>query len=649
MRLKLKQLTLTNFKGVKSKTFKFEDGETWIHGRNGSGKTSLFDSFVWCMFGKDHFGRADYELKTHDKDGNTIPRLDCEVEAIIEVDGVQTVLRRVYTEEWVKPRTQEEEVFKGNKTNYYLNDILVKKSEYDDFVLNLCSEQVFKSITNPAYFPNLSKDEQRKILFSIAGELTDEQVAGENKEFQALLAEITGISFENFKKDINAKKRRVKEELEGIPYRIDELKKSIPEMPNEDEISKEIEVAQSRIDEIEKSLNDVTENITISNKQRIGIQSYINSFELDNQQIGHEFTKNRNDEIAKKRNEIQELENSTAGVAKKEADRLAKISTLNSEKELNEKLLNELREEWRTINAQQLVFPDGAFQCPTCNRLLEVGDIERKQSEMTENFNHEKAKKIAENKEKGLSVSKRISEIVEELKTLEEPVKPEMFVGTRIDVLKDALNKIISSDPEAYKQSKTYIANLAEIEKLKLKLSSVPVLTDNTELINEKRNLVSKVDSLKSKLALKDVVTNTNTRIEQLEKQKKTLNQELANLEKKEFLLKEFEYSKNAEYESRINGLFEFTKFRLFRTQVDGQIVPDCECMVDGVPYSTLNNAMQVGAGLDIIRTISKVNDKYAPIVIDNRESITDIPKVDTQVINLVVDSEKPELTQVIR
>lgn len=649
MRLKLKQITLTNFKGVKSKTFKFEDGETWIHGRNGSGKTSLFDSFVWCMFGKDHFGRADYELKTHDKDGNTIPRLDCEVEAIIEVDGVQTVLKRVYTEEWVKPRTQEEEVFKGNKTNYYLNDILVKKSEYDDFVLNLCSEQVFKSITNPAYFPNLSKDEQRKILFSIAGELTDEQVAGENKEFQALLAEITGISFENFKKDINAKKRRVKEELEGIPYRIDELKRSIPEMPNEEEISKEIDTAQGRINEIDKSLNDSAENMSTANQDRMKIQSDINKFELDNQQIGHEFTKNRNDEIAKKRNEIQELENSTAGVAKKEADRLAKISTLNSEKELNEKRLNELREEWRTINAQQLVFPDGAFQCPTCNRLLEVGDIERKQSEMTENFNQEKAKKIAENKEKGLSVSKRINEIVEELKALEEPVKPEMFVGTRIDVLKDALNKIISSDPEAYKQSKTYISNLLEIEKLKLKLSSVPVLTDNTELINEKRNLVSKVDFLKSKLALKDVVTNTNTRIEQLEKQKKTLNQELANLEKKEFLLKEFEYSKNAEYESRINGLFEFTKFRLFRTQVDGQIVPDCECMVDGVPYSTLNNAMQVGAGLDIIRTISNVNDKYAPIWIDNREGVTEIPEMDTQVINLVVDSEKPELTQVIR
>lgn len=648
MRLKLKQLALTNFKGMKNAKFEFPDNETFLHGRNGSGKTSMLDSFIWCFFGKDHLGRSDHELKTHDKDGNTIPRLDCEVEATIEVDGVVTVLKRVYAEKWVKPRTQEDEVFEGNKTNYYINDILVKAGEYSDFVSSLCSEQVFKSITNPAYFPNLTKDEQRKILFSIAGELTDEEVAGDNKDFQSLLAEITGVTFENFKKDINAKKRKVKDELEGIPYRIDELKKSIPEIPNEEEVSKEITKAQERIDEIEKSLNDASSNMESENKGRMEIQSKINNLELKNQEIGHEFTTKRNSEIAKKRAEIQELEESTSGIAKKEAERLADIAILEKEKALNEKRLAELREEWRTINAEQLTFPEGAFQCPTCNRLLEVGDIEQKQSELTENFNQSKAKKIDDNKSKGLAVSTRIKEIDEELKALQEPEKPPLFVGTRISALKGELAKMIESDPESYKQESQYTANLAAIEEHKEALKNRPTLSDNTDLINEKRTLTSTVDSLKSKLALKDVVTNTTTRIDQLEKQKKTLNQELATLEKKEFLLKQFEYSKNTEYENRINGLFEFTKFRLFKTQVDGQIVPDCECMVDGVPYSTLNNAMQVGAGLDIIKTISKVNNKYAPIWIDNREGVTEIPLMDTQVINLVVNPETELVRMVI-
>ena len=514
-------------------------------------------------------------------------------------------LKRVYSEDWVKPRTEENEVFKGNKTNYYLDDINVKKSEYDAFVLTLCDEQLFKSITNPAFFPNLSKDEQRKILFSIAGELTDEQVAANNVDFLALLKEVTGTSFENFKKDINLKKRRVKEDYEGIPYRIDEIKRSIPEIPNEKEISSQISEAQKRIDEIEKSLNDVAENMSSANEKRMNVQSQINELELANQKIAYDATSEKNAEISKKRTEIQTLEASAGEVINQNEKRLQKIASLNSEKELLEKRLIELREEWKRLNSLELVFPEGAFQCPTCNRLLEVVDIEHKQHEFTENFNQDKAKKVAENNSKGISTSARIKEIVAEIETLQEPAKPEMFVGTRIGVLKEELEKLIVSC-DSQKSSKLFIENQDKIDNLKKQLNEVQLVSDNSELINEKRNLVSQVDSLKSKLALKDVVTNSNTRIEQLENQKKTLNQELANLEKKEFLLKEFEFAKNTEYESRINELFGLVKFRLFRTQVDGQIVPDCECMADGIPYSTQNNAMQFAMGLDIINTMSK-------------------------------------------
>ena len=101
---------------------------------------------------------------------------------------------------------------------------------------------------------------------------------------------------------------------------------------------------------------------------------------------------------------------------------------------------------------------------------------------------------------------------------------------------------------------------------------------------------------------------------------------------------KSFEYAKNEAYQSRINEMFSLVKFNLFRQQVDGQIVPTCECHVNGVPYSTQNNAMQVAMGLDIINTISKHEGFSAPIILDNRESVTSIPSIEAQVINLVVD-----------
>ena len=137
MKLTLKKLTLINFKGVKRRSFEFNEKETFIHGKNGSGKTSLYDAYLWCLFGKDHNGKSDHELKTYDGNGKTIPKQTCEVEIIFKTENGDVKLKRTYGENWVKPKTEPEEVFKGNYSEYYLNDLLVKKSEYDEHIHSL--------------------------------------------------------------------------------------------------------------------------------------------------------------------------------------------------------------------------------------------------------------------------------------------------------------------------------------------------------------------------------------------------------------------------------------------------------------------------------------------------------------------------------
>ena len=101
----------------------------------------------------------------------------------------------------VKPRTEKVEVFKGNTTDYSINDVGVKKSEYDSVVAKICSESVFKTITNPHYFTSLDKEQQRTILFSLIPEITDEQIGQKDAGFAELLKNVTGVSFENFKKE----------------------------------------------------------------------------------------------------------------------------------------------------------------------------------------------------------------------------------------------------------------------------------------------------------------------------------------------------------------------------------------------------------------------------------------------------------------
>ena len=66
--IKLKSLSLVNFKGIRSLNIGFSDAETLVAGENGTGKTTVFDSFLWLLFGKDSTGRSDsnFNIKTLD-------------------------------------------------------------------------------------------------------------------------------------------------------------------------------------------------------------------------------------------------------------------------------------------------------------------------------------------------------------------------------------------------------------------------------------------------------------------------------------------------------------------------------------------------------------------------------------------------------
>jgi len=110
-------------------------------------------------------------------------------------------------------------------------------------------------------------------------------------------------------------------------------------------------------------------------------------------------------------------------------------------------------------------------------------------------------------------------------------------------------------------------------------------------------------------------------------------------------MIEEFIKTKVDMIESKINSKFKVVNFKLFKTQINGGIDEVCEALVKGVPYADVNTAGKINAGLDIIKTMSKHYGFKAPIFIDNRESVTEIEEIETQIINLIVDSSCKELT----
>ncbi|HHT04526.1 MAG TPA: hypothetical protein GX005_09450 [Bacteroidales bacterium] len=106
------------------------------------------------------------------------------------------------------------------------------------------------------------------------------------------------------------------------------------------------------------------------------------------------------------------------------------------------------------------------------------------------------------------------------------------------------------------------------------------------------------------------------------------------------FLFEEFIKAKMDMLSDTINSKFELVKWKLFDVQINGGLKETCELTLNGVPYSNLNSAAKVQAGLDIINTMSAIYEVTAPIFIDNREGVNEIPSMDAQIINLIVTKD---------
>ena len=87
--IKLNSLTLKNFKGIENFELELNGQDINVYGDNATGKTTLYDAFLWLLFDKDSLNRSNFGIKTLDKDGQVIHGLDHEVKATMTVNGRQ--------------------------------------------------------------------------------------------------------------------------------------------------------------------------------------------------------------------------------------------------------------------------------------------------------------------------------------------------------------------------------------------------------------------------------------------------------------------------------------------------------------------------------------------------------------------------------
>lgn len=647
----LKKLILKNFKKIQDLTVEFTDKNTFICGGNGTGKTTLQDAFLWLLFGKDSTNRADtnFNIKTLGEYGKPILHLVHSVTGVLSINGRDVELQRNYVEKWGSGVNAG--VLQNHATEFYLNGVKLKtKKEYDAEVAAILPEDVFRMITNPLYFPTMKAQDQKAMLLEMAGNVTNEEVANINPKFQELISLISGRTLEQLAKEIASKKSAIKDELKGIPGRIDSVRDAMPESEDWAVLEKEIADKKEKIKDIDSQLADKSKQIEAKFKAKSELQKQIGNKKLAKSQRENEIRQNANKSYHDVLDNISKLEyqvkSKDAEISRKQEDHSrikANIEALNNDLEV-------LRGKFYAIDAETLQYPEGAFICPTCKRELEVEDIQAKQQELQDNFNLNKANRLKAVQNEGKEKAAKVEELKKQCSIIQATITQ---LSNEKEILVHNINECKGNMPEEQDTQKiilsdpTWLSLSNEIVDLENQLKAEAKPIDTTELKEAKAILSEAIDELNKKLGKRDTIERSNKVIEDLEDRRDKNNEALAEQERLEFLVQDFQKEKDNKLMERINGMFSLVKFSFISEKLNGNEAITCFCSVDGVPFADVNNASKINAGLDIINAICRSVGITAPIFIDNRESVNDLIPTMSQVINLVVSKDKSLMIRV--
>lgn len=636
----LKKLHLKNFKGIKELQIDFNSKVTNIYGDNATGKTTIFDAFTWLLFDKDSQDRAAFEIKTLNESGEVIHGLEHEVTGEIYVNGKKSILTKVFKEKWTKKKGEAERTLTGHETLYYIDEVPVKQSEYKDFVNSLINENIFKLITNPLYFSlNMKWQDRRNIIIDIVGDISVDSVINYKSDLKAIEEFLIDKDIDTLKKSIAARKKRLNEDIKAIPYRIDELNKSKQELDFETlEFQKRGIIAA--IKTVEEKLMD---NSKVNEEL---LKEKENLYKLKSKKVDIE---HKADE-----EKYKPLQDAKYRLNQINRDLIAANQNLSIEQNMHDNCLNlieqikkdieSLRLKWYEANNQELIFDENEFICPVCKRPFEADDIEAKRKNMQDNFNLNKSKLLSQINADGIALKEKLKKYETDLQIFKEHIFSITIEIENLNSKKKDLELFINNfiPTDTLSDNFEYQELKKQINEIEIKLSKPQqqeIEASNLKL--KKSQLEKELEEVNKKLAYKEQNERLSVRIKELMDEEKLLAQQIANIEKQEYLCEVFIKAKVELLENSINSKFKYVNFKLFNTLVNGSIEECCEALINGVPFSSANTASQINAGLDIINALSKYYQVAAPIFIDNRESVNNLIETDSQVINLIVSKDK--------
>lgn len=649
--MKLLTLTLTNFKSFRNLTIEAGGKDLNIYGTNGVGKTTIADALLWLFFGKDTANRADdTKIKTLSR-GKVIHHLDHSVEASFEIEGATLTLKKTYAENWKQERGRATKEFSGHNTTYFINSVSVGEAAYLVKIREIGrSEQMFRMLSDPLYFQFAMKwEDRRRILMEACGDISDAEVIEAHESLAALPAILGANKLDEYKQIINAKCKKINEEIQYIPKRIDEVNLSLPA---EVKGHPSGEVAQ-----YEATVRALQERRASANAGGAIAEQVKRLAEIDGELITIVNASRgagnpaRDAALAKSREyaaTLADWETKIGAMKRKLASQQTELEGLDKQLET----LRAERDAWKTRNYVRAEYTPGETTCTTCGQELPAHLLSsreqafnRGQDEQEAAFNLQKSNALTAIIERGRAAKTQREELAAEIATNETKLARAEHDRDMLQAEANALVIPAEEDAADPKQSPAYLAKSAERQDVANKLAALRI--DSADAIAaidaEIAEAQSKLTAAQAQVAAQDARTKGLARIAELEAQEKALASEYELLQGHKFLCEEFVRLKVAMLTEKIEGKFQLASFRLFKEQINGGLTECCDVLwrENGAPPS---HAQGINLGLDIINTLSEQCAFAPPIVIDDAESLAEILPTAGQQIRLIVSPKDAEI-----
>lgn len=635
----LKKLTLQNWRGQNNSVTFSQNIE--IKGRNKSGKSSIFNAWLWLLMGVDSSDNANYKLFDEKVEPTHENSKVASVEAVLDIDGVEYTLKKTAEIGWTRKKGREEYERKGTDIYKFFVDCIERNaSDYKAFI-----EETFapfsklKLMLNIGHYLGLEWKSLRQIFQDLVGEIKDEDFKG---DYSIIKNELAKYAPEQIKESIKGQMKPIKQNIEGLPITISTLQSSLPDISGLDTIQQEIDEAKEQIESIDKQILGNNEQAKLYIEKRNAELAEINKLKQEYAEAESAYNLKPIEKANKIKAQIAEIDSVNAQISRE--NKLGKETIENAAESLKLATskfdkLNEYRNTLLKQNEEVKAMNFEDVFCSFCGQKLPDDKLDVARTKFFEQKDAKHKAIVADgqaNNEKIAQVKKEIEELqaIIDKGYKEKPLQDKEQLTLELQELRDNFVK--------YSNTKEGKEKLEIIVFHEANLTDIPT-TDTTALQNMKKELLNEIEANSKKLGLKDEYDKQVAKIAQFQSELKDSAAELALLEGKLNAVERYEREKASIISYRVNSKFDYLHVEMTETNKSGNIVDTCKVTDNmGISASVTNHASKVLIGIDLALALQKFYDVNLPLFIDDADLVNsdNMPDMDNQLVKLIVTNE---------